>query len=131
LTGTTFDAKRWQGLGISWFNHSSYGSQELRDGGRTLEIGTAHLGAFAQTGTSRGEPQREIWPDEIPDEVLEEIADRIGDYILEGLLQSSLPRPLASIVPFGHTSLSHSHPSMPRKRPNSSGHSCYFGSRDP
>ncbi len=63
-----------------------HGSQELRDGGRTLEIGTDHPGAFAQTGTSRGEPAREIWPDEVPDDVLEEIADRIGDYILDGLL---------------------------------------------
>ena len=63
-----------------------HGSQELRDGGRTLEIGTDHPGAFAQTGTSRGEPARPIVPDDVPDELLEEIANRIGDYILEGLL---------------------------------------------
>ena len=63
-----------------------HGSQELRDGGKTLEIGTDHPGAFAQTGTSRGEAARPIVPEELPDELLEEIADRIGDYILEGLL---------------------------------------------
>jgi len=63
-----------------------YWSQELRDGGKTLEIGTDHPGAYAQTGTSRGEPARPIMPDDVPDELLEEIADRIGDYMLEGIL---------------------------------------------
>ena len=52
----------------------------------TLEIGTDHQGAFAQTGTSRGEPARPIAPDDVPDDVLEAIADAVGDYILEGLL---------------------------------------------
>ena len=49
-------------------------------------LGTATPGAFAQTGTSRGEPARPIVPDDVPDDLLEEIADAIGDYILEGLL---------------------------------------------
>jgi len=49
-------------------------------------IGTDHPGAFAQTGTSRGEPARPIVPDDVPDDVLETIADAVGDYILEGLL---------------------------------------------
>ncbi len=63
-----------------------HGGQELRDGGRTLELSTDHPGAFAQTGTSRGEPARPIVPDDVPDDLLEEIADRVGDYILEGLV---------------------------------------------
>ena len=63
-----------------------YGGQELRDGGKTLELSTGAPGAVeAQFGTSR-EPARPIVPDDVPDEPLEEIADRIGDYILEGLL---------------------------------------------
>src|SRR2546426_770625 len=63
-----------------------YGGQELRDGGKTLELSTGAPGAVeAQFGTSR-EPARPIVPDDVPDELLEEIADRIGDYILEGLL---------------------------------------------
>jgi len=63
-----------------------YGGQELKDGGRTLVLGTDAPGAVeAQAGTWR-EPARPIVPDELPDDLLEEIADRIGDYILEGLL---------------------------------------------
>src|SRR5207245_8277130 len=63
-----------------------YGGQELRDGGKTLELSTGAPGAVeAQAGTSR-EPARPIVPDDVPDELLEEIADRIGDSILEGLL---------------------------------------------
>lgn len=65
---------------------AAFGGQELRDGGKTLEVSTDHPGAFAQTGTSRGEPARPIVPDELPDDVAEAIADKIGDYIIEGLL---------------------------------------------
>jgi hypothetical protein len=63
-----------------------HGGQELRDGGKTLELSTQAPGAVeAQLGTSR-EPARPIVPDELPDDVFERIADAIGDYILEGLL---------------------------------------------
>ena len=59
-----------------------FGGEEVRDGGLTLEISTDHPGAFAQTGTSRGEPQREIVTEAMLEEAGEKIADIIGDIIL-------------------------------------------------